>query len=823
MCITADETSAAQLRRAVAVQVEVNKPLLMPSVVSWNRLRAAAKANPHESEQRVIDIARVLPPSGERWQTTAVICANLPAALKANGGMRLADALSGLFEEMEECGVLDNPQPQPEGADFSFEAQLINNVREALNNNEHKTTMQNFARNLTKPLIFVCADSRKPTPAQQSFIDAANKAQVFCDEPTPEEQHLRAALSAEGENLKPLSLRERGRGEGSITCKHCRQSPAASLADAANIALDIVRSFLTTRKDGEKIGIVVYDRLLARRLRALAENANILIADSAGWRAATLSCGAALMEAAQAMASPFDADEAETLLQPPFWRALTNDEHEKMQSQWRETIDNAPRLPESWREVGDLCESESELNNAARQLQNNDGDQTTHTAGEWLSLLREKFAPLLECYDEDAAAQEMFARITACGGMGEMRAAEFCAWLRLFLRGEYFAGDDIDSPAVFLPPTSAAEGYAEVLLLGANDETLPNTGGGAFGEKTRAAFGLPSRREEAAKQRDDFCRLIAARETLCAVWCARKNNGEPLAPSPFWQLFADEVKNNNGEVSDIGKPPPNENENIAAGITPPVRAEVLLRELPEKARVTDAKTLMQCPYQFFARAVLQLRDGETETELSPLLEGEILHEALQQWAATDGSEEEWHKALQKSAAKKRRPRQSLEEHCWLQNSAPLLQWEKQRREDGWKLDACEKALEVFVPLTSGAGVKLRGRIDRLDKRDDETALIDYKRRASSVSQKSFQCGEDPQLPLYAFLSNCPGAQLIIRQPIKTDNKDDKPLHANVRRIAARLRAAAKQAARGKPLPANGATETCQKCEARRLCRKDHWE
>ena len=818
LCITADKKSAAQLREAVASQIKVNEPLLMPSVVPWQNLRAAVMAKPQESERRIIDMARLLPVNDGKWQKTARIYAeHFPDSFKANGGMRLAGALSDLFKEMDEYDVLDNAASLPDrigeggaGADFSFEAHLINNIHEALNVEKDKAALDDFARKLSLPLIFLCANAQQPTPAQQRFINLAGKREVFCDERSAEEEYLRAALSAEGAKKK-----------SKITCDRCEQYPAPSLADAAKAALGIVRSFLAKREEGEKIGVVVYDRLLARRLRALAENAGVLIADSTGWRAATLSCGAALAEAAASFASPFDANEAETLLHPPFWRALTNDEHAAMQSEWRAAINKAARLPNSWGEVGDLCESENALCDAARQLQNDDGAGVQCTAGEWLRFLRGKFAPLLEAYDEDVAAQEMFARITAAGGVGKMRAGEFCAWLRLFLRGEYFPGEHIDSPVVFLPPGASAESCAKVLLLGANGDTLPAVGGGAFGEKTRAALGLPLRREIINKQRDDFCRLAARRENLSAVWIERTNKGEHVAPSPFWDLFAGEVKRCKGEVATIDEPAADENENIAADILPPLRAEVLLRELPESVRVTDTQTLMQCPYRFFTRAVLHLREDESETELTSSLEGRILHEALHKWAATDGSEEEWRKALRQCIDKKYRPRQSLEEHCWLQNSTSLLQWEKQRREDGWKIDSREKSVEVFVRLTPKAGVKLRGRIDRTDKRGEETVLIDYKRRAS-VTQEKFESGEDPQLPLYAFLSGCPDAKFVICQPIKTDGKVDKELNADASGIAGNLCAVAKQAARGKPLPANGATETCQKCEARRLCRKDHW-
>ena len=564
LCLCADDSAAALLRGTIAQTADA--PIKL-QVISWRQLCAAANALPeNQPPDKLFAAAALLPSAGGRWQLNAKIYAQLSAAQKENGGMRLADSLAQLFEEMQECGVFDKPAADKLSLDgnFAYQAKLLDDVRRALAKETDDKELITIAKTLTQPLLFVCANDIAPTPAQRRFIDNAQNAKVFCGNPSAEEKHLREVLSADG-----------AKTPGDITCRHLADYAALSLADAARAALMVVRDFLENENQhcgNPKIGIVVYDRLLARRLRALAENDGILIADRAGWRAATLSCGAALATAAAAVAAPFDTADAESLLQPPFWQALKDEQHNAMLEEWREVLDSAKALPESWGEVATLCAEGSALQQAARRF--DIGGRESMTTGEWLRFLRDTFAPLLSGYDEDKAALEMFARLQTAGGDSAMCAGEFCAWLNLFLRDESFAGDDIDSPVVFVPPQVNTSAYDKLLLLGANGKTLPTIGGGVFGERLRVELGLPSRREMFAKQRDNFCRLVAKRTSITAVWCADDDE------SPFWALFAAQVKQCGGKVENL-QPPGELIEIAAADIPVQLPPQAIVRTIPK--------------------------------------------------------------------------------------------------------------------------------------------------------------------------------------------------------------------------------------------------
>ncbi len=811
------------------------------------------------------EAARVAQPPGERWRAASAICALLPRdSLRKSGGMRLADALAQLILEMEEYGAPptallndggddgnDADGSDGSGGGFSYEAELLAGVYYALGEDDADTdadndngksknekrgkafaeTMDSLARSLPSQLLFLCDGDREPTPAQKRFLQLAPQAQVFRDSPAAEEQWLRAVLSADGcgdEAEAECDLRGR--------LRRCAEYPAATLADGAKTALAEVRRFLARREEGETLGVVVYDRLLARRLRALAEAEGILIADRGGWRAATLSCGAALSCAAENAARPFDAEESPLLLQPPFWGGLGENEHSDLQRQWREAAEAAPSPPADWGEVCAGKDCGELLKNAAAQLQNSaDAKNQTKNAREWLQAARENGREFLRAYESDSAAAELWQRALACAGGGEMDAAGFCAWLDLFLQGEDFSGEEIESPVAFLPPGRG--GCCErLLLLGANAETLPAAGEFVFGERARRALGLPSRGERTDWQRADFCRLLLGARELAAVWRDNAEHGAQIGASPFWRLFADELQRQGGTVTALPPPVPAP---PAPGVVPPSPAAATVARLPASVRITSVDSLMQCPYQFFARAVLRLDDDEAENEMSPRTEGQILHSALRAWMENDGgggkeNAESWRAALAAAAEEHIRPRGKLAQFHWLGRSESLLRWQKERREEGWKTEACEFDVEEFLPLPflnsaradgeETPGIRLRGRIDRRDTLGEQTTLIDYKRGGGAdVSKIAFAAGEHPQLPLYAFLSREESAVLILCHPIaKSGENAAKELRANVRRIAARLRAAAKQIAAGKPLPANGAAEVCKKCEARRICRKDHW-
>jgi RecB family exonuclease len=67
--------------------------------------------------------------------------------------------------------------------------------------------------------------------------------------------------------------------------------------------------------------------------------------------------------------------------------------------------------------------------------------------------------------------------------------------------------------------------------------------------------------------------------------------------------------------------------------------------------------------------------------------------------------------------------------------------------DGWRVESCEKSMECEF-----AGISLIGQIDRLDKRENELYVIDYKTgNYPTYTKKNFTEATDFQLEFYYLL------------------------------------------------------------------------
>ena len=378
-------------------------------------------------------------------------------------------------------------------------------------------------------------------------------------------------------------------------------------------------------------------------------------------------------------------------------------------------------------------------------------------------------------------------------------------------------------------------------MLGATADNLPAAADSFMGEKSRRQLQLPDRDRRIKKQWAQFWRLLSSPSRAAAVWRHSEKSGH--APSPFWTLLADSFRARSGEVQIASAPPlppP------AAGLSPPSPAFARMQKLPQKISITAAGRLMQCPYHFFMSDALSLSDADGDEDLGDLARGSLLHERMKKLFESGGDSDEsmasqWEIIF--GGGGRRRPGAFLYLEHWRQNGGAFLEEEAARRREGWRAILLEHSLSARLPL-SGGEVELRGRIDRVDcktmKADslspvepesksqekkqfadcEKVAVVDYKTGAvPGVGE--LQCGEDPQTPLYAFLLGCRRADWRIVCPVKS-GRPAEVQNGGATRVAARLRAAARQIAAGAPLPANGNAAACSRCSSRRLCRRDHW-
>jgi ATP-dependent helicase/nuclease subunit B len=160
---------------------------------------------------------------------------------------------------------------------------------------------------------------------------------------------------------------------------------------------------------------------------------------------------------------------------------------------------------------------------------------------------------------------------------------------------------------------------------------------------------------------------------------------------------------------------------------------------------------------------------------------------------------------------------------WQKRIPAYLDWALAHEARGYAWSAAEQKVERLLDYGEAGEVRLEGRLDRLDTGPDGTFVLDYKAQSRAALQKKLkQPGEDVQLPFYGLLTGAAGAALV---GLDDDKVAELELSGDLREAAGqegqRLQATLAALAAGAPLPAQGAPDTCQWCEMRGLCRREH--
>ena len=82
-----------------------------------------------------------------------------------------------------------------------------------------------------------------------------------------------------------------------------------------------------------------------------------------------------------------------------------------------------------------------------------------------------------------------------------------------------------------------------------------------------------------------------------------------------------------------------------------------------------------------------------------------------------------------------------------------------REAEGWRWQSGEVECATSIALAAGGEVRLVGRLDRIDLRGDDTAILDYKtQRRERLERKVAELGEDVQLALRVAASRGRGVR-----------------------------------------------------------------
>ncbi|HKB59838.1 MAG TPA: PD-(D/E)XK nuclease family protein [Gallionellaceae bacterium] len=626
---------------------------------------------------------------------------------------------------------------------------------------------------------------------------------------------------------------------------------AASLEQEARAAAMQVRRWLAEGK--RDIAVVVQDRVVARRMRALLERADVLVADEAGWTFATLSVATVLDRWLAALQSAFYHHDLLDLLKSPFIFANMTPGARKAAVYSLEQLLRKQGVVGGLESFIDLAQHEESLREPLgrlRQAADAMGIQARRTLAEWLDALAASLA-VLEIdagLAQDAAGAQLLQALAMwreelAEDSGHYRFAEWRRWLAQQLDTQTYLDTGMESTVRFTHLIGARwRAFDAVLLLGCDAGHLPSVadGGRWFNDGVRGSLGLPTRATQAARQRDDLYALLNLNDTVLVTW-QREREGEEWLLSPFLELLRDlHALAFDDDLTETELPAylAAEDAHVArlpesAQPAPVVDASML----PGTVTISAYNSLVACPYQFYARHILRLNElDEVPEGIEKRDYGEHVHTILQRFHETHAvvsarPAEEMETALEHIS------RQVFSEllardfaarawfERWRRAIPGYIAWQLQNEAEGWRYQSAESSFVRELPIAGEAGgVRLRGRIDRMDVKGEQQRVLDYKTQSvARLTSMLAEPGEDVQLACYAWAHGAEEAAFVSldgRQPRSVAPAQDLGQLAELN--AQRLSRVIAEARQGAGLPANGVGGACAYCEVRGLCRKGEW-
>jgi ATP-dependent helicase/nuclease subunit B len=592
------------------------------------------------------------------------------------------------------------------------------------------------------------------------------------------------------------------------------------------------------------IAIVAQDRVVARRIRALLERAQVRVSDETGWKLSTTRAAAAIAAWFELVVSRAESGAVLDVLKSPFIFADTPDRADKTMA-----IELALRrnnVTGSWRAVdaalSALPDEQLLVRRMAQQAEAFGG--RSKRLAEWVATTRQAIDGLAmrDPLAADVAGAQVLALLDSierdCRAMVQpFSFAEWRTFISLQLECTAFKPDESDKRVVMLPLNGAhLRTFDAVLVVGADAEHLPSKPVETlfFANAVRRELGLDTREGRQRQQLRDFAELLLANDTVVVSWQAHKD-GEPNPVSPWiarLQMTLERAHSAPLARHCIALP------QISLAHAPAARpAPSAPQLLPTKLSASGYNSFVACPYQFFATRMLGL---STIDELSEMPEkrdyGDWLHQILRLYheavrdrhIALDAraallseiSDQVFERELQKSAA-------ALGYYARWQKAAPAyLAWANERERQGWQFMLGEAHFEKKLEWPGGE-ITLHGRIDRIDGNDaGERAVLDYKTRSQSSLSGKFRQLEDHQLAFYGMLSDAPvdAAHYVALEPTKDKAGDAAaPNYAQWKSMLGKHIVDSLQAiSQGAALQANGIEGVCQYCDVRGLCRKGAW-
>ena len=645
--------------------------------------------------------------------------------------------------------------------------------------------------------------------------------------------------------------------------------------EAQAVALQVRRWLLDNR---QPVAVVSEDRRLARRVRAMLEASGIQLDDPAGWALSTTSAAAIVERWLETVEEDFACGPMLDVLKSPFVCGEQRDQHLALVLRLEQDVvlhENiargldryrrhlnlrSERLPGHWTEHTrrDLHSLLNRLDHAAAPLSALLNGR--HSARLCVDAIRDSLLELgvWQTLQADAAGQTVIEVLdqlatAAAAFETELNWQELRTWLGRSLERATFRVPGGSSAVKLLSlEQTRLQRFAGVIVAGCSRDYLPGSPSGQafFNQRVRAQLGLSTWSEQLASRLHNFVRVLHSADNLLLTHHTEVD-GEPVPASPWLELLETFHANayggslhdaelkalldqagtrplspDNAPLPDLAKRP--------AVVLPAARQ-------PHTWSTATHQRLIDCPYRFFAADTLHLKPQEEISEaLSKADYGSLVHRVLQAfhsdvrrlpgpWSGPlDKPQREPAIQLLESISEKvfdAAIEDDFEARGWLQQWLACIpsyvDWQTTRQQS-WQVQDVEVDAERHFDK-----LRLKGRIDRIDKRQSELGILDYK-TGKPPSSSEVLSGEAVQLPSYALMLQQPVGRLDYVEIGKSEVKsashiEDEHVQALVTAVGSRLTDLQQALQCDAPLPAWGDDHTCKWCEYSGVCRRDMWQ
>jgi ATP-dependent helicase/nuclease subunit B len=581
----------------------------------------------------------------------------------------------------------------------------------------------------------------------------------------------------------------------------------------------------------QPVALIAQDRVLVRRIRALLERAQVGVQDETGWTLSTTRAAARVMSLLRAASADAGRDQSLNWLKMdcPDESAL-----QALEAQWRRGRAVATQAQALWQTA--QASLQPLRSGAQRSL------------ARWLTDLRSAAPAALRALADDAAGRQVLAALhldgvapspawQAAAAATPMLLADFTAWVDATLEAASFVPPAEAAASVVITPLANAvlRPFAAAVLAGCDEKRLGAASLPAplLPDALAGRFGLVHAAERRERERMAFAQIL--RLPRLTLLRRSSENGEPLAASPLLD-HAWQVRRRLAQPAPAEAPPALPCVSVVCA-PPPRPAPAAAQALPQRLSASAVEALRACPYRFFALHVLGLRESpEFDTELEKRDYGTWLHAVLlrfhSQRPVYDAAPTDRLRLL--AAADAEQAALALDAAQLLPFRAAFdgfashyLAWLHERDAQGWRYEAGEQVLRS-EPAALG-GMALEGRIDRIDAQgaDGTRQLIDYKTgSAPALKAKLREPLEDTQLAFYAAVlgpaTPLRAMYLVLDERNKPQELEHLEVAASAEALIEGLAQDLTQLRAGAGMAALGQGTVCEHCDARGLCRRDHW-